>query len=124
MRVMMGITVGLILFVIGYMVYAGVVFWIRQPTGEPAPHASYTARTLAGRLDFAMTDQEIADEAARLAGSIIELHRWADETVVLVRVPSAEPGPTTDACYRFTLRKGDVDHDGTGCPDAAPTSYR
>ncbi|MBB4906280.1 hypothetical protein [Actinophytocola algeriensis] len=124
MRVTMGIAGGLILCVIGYLVYAAVVFWIKQPMGEPAPSAPYTARTLAGRLDFAMTDQEITDEAAKLEGSIVELHRKADETVVLVRVPAAEPGPTSDACYRFRLRNGDVGHHVTGCPDTPPTSYR
>jgi hypothetical protein len=123
MRVMMGIGAGLILLMMGYIVYAAVMWRINLPPSEPAPHASSTARTLEGRLDFAMTDQEITDEAAKLKGSILELDRMADETVVLVMVPAEHPGPSTKVCYRFTLRNDAVPHhSGTACPDAAPTS--
>jgi hypothetical protein len=116
MRVV-GIVSGLILLMVGYIVYSAVVFRVKQSAVEPAPHAPYTARTLAGRLDYSMTDQEITDEAAKMKGSIVELHRSADETMAVVRVPAEEPGPSWDVCYRFTLRNGYVDHGWTGCPD-------
>jgi hypothetical protein len=120
-RVAIGVLLaGVTLVIIGLLVFPRLVFPRDRPVSEPVLATASNARVVADRLDFSMSDQEIADAVLRQPGAVVgDLRREGDVTTVLVSVPESIVELRTHACYRFTMRRH---HDASyeeaqGCPD-------
>ncbi len=91
--------------------------------------AADAARILATQLDFAMTDDQIAEQAGKAASAVVDIDHGQGRTVVIVKVrgiASSIPGPVSvEQCYEYTLVAGAAGeaaryHQLPACPRIKP----